>query len=106
MTNPYEPAFPELKSLVKGSENCGTQNDFEAFTSGGMTKREYISAILLAGYMAVPDERICPKERYNDVDVFRAEMRRNDAKFAVAQADDLIWALNQTEPTKEKQCPK
>ena len=62
------------------------------------TKRELFAALVLAADIAAGgDERVCPPERYGDVDAWREEVRAADAARAVKWADALLAALARTE---------
>lgn len=58
--------------------------------------RDYFAAAVLQGQSAIPDERTCPKDRLNDVDAWRKEIYKNDARFAYIMADMMLDVQKET----------
>jgi len=58
---------------------AGRENAFASMTDAGLTKREFIAALIFAAMHGAPDER------------------RADERYAVIQADRLLEQLNKEE---------
>jgi hypothetical protein len=74
-----------------------THPDHEAFPSaetGGLTKREWMATMLLAGMNSNGDiSRVMA-----DSDLSRVEIRDSYIQGALTQSDELIAALNKSKP--------
>jgi len=75
--SPEDPAFP----------NAGGKD-------WGLSRRELLAAMAMQGYISLEDQRTCPKDRINEVEIWRQEIVESDAKYCVRVADAVLAELS------------
>lgn len=70
-------------------ETCETRFCPEPLMQGRVL-RDWFAGMALAGTSAIPDDRICPKARLNEIEKWRQEMYDFDAENAYRSADAMI----------------
>lgn len=85
-----EPAFPQIETKIESVWDSPVAN---VFSAGGMTYRQWLIGMIASGYHSIPDERICPKDRLNDVESWRNELHTEDAQAVIRSTDAIIAEL-------------
>ena len=83
------PAFPEV---------CDEWNQdserYQIRSYGGMTLRDWFAGQALAGMCGIEDNRTCPNDKRDSVEVWRDSLYRSDAETAYRYADAMLAARN------------
>ena len=75
-------AFP----VVETDPNCGTRTWF------GMSLRDYFAGQALAGYMAVPDDRVYRNDCGKSKEQWQSQLWADDAHLMYEMADAMLKA--------------